>query len=119
SNLDDLSPRSICDRLSSKLGIVIVSDDVRPTTSFCPFPPGFRWGVATSAYQIEGAAREDGRGPSVWDTFARRPGAVVMGHNGDRAVDHYHRFKEDVALMKQIGVRAYRFSVSWSRIFPD
>lgn len=86
---------------------------------YCPFPDNFLWGVATAAYQIEGAAREDGRGPSVWDTFSRRPGAIAYGHTGDRAADHYHLYKQDVALMKDLGIRAYRFSVSWSRIFPD
>jgi beta-glucosidase len=86
---------------------------------FCPFPEDFLWGAATAAYQVEGAAREDGRTPSVWDTFARRPGAVAMGHTGDVATDHYHRVKEDVALMKQLGLKAYRFSVSWSRVFPQ
>lgn len=85
---------------------------------FCAFPRGFTWGVATSAYQIEGAAAEDGRGPSVWDTFSHRSGTIAMGHNGDQSTDHYHRFKEDVALMKELGIGAYRFSVSWSRIFP-
>jgi beta-glucosidase len=86
---------------------------------FCPFPKDFLWGVATAAYQVEGAAGEDGRTPSVWDTFCRRPGAIAMDHNGDVATDHYHRFKQDVALMKALGLKAYRFSVSWSRIFPD
>ncbi|MFG2002810.1 GH1 family beta-glucosidase [Spirillospora sp. NPDC048911] len=83
-----------------------------------PFPADFRWGAATAAYQIEGAAAEDGRGPSVWDTFARTPGKVLGGDTGDVAVDHYHRFREDVALMADMGLRAYRFSVSWSRIQP-
>lgn len=86
---------------------------------FCPFPKDFVWGAATAAYQVEGAANEDGRGPSVWDTFCRRPGAITMDHNGDRSTDHYHRYKEDVALMKQLGLKAYRFSVSWSRVFPN
>lgn len=86
---------------------------------YCPFPEDFIWGAATAAYQVEGAACEDGRGPSVWDTFCRRPGVIAMDHNGDRATDHYHRYKEDVALMKRIGLKAYRFSVSWPRIFPD
>src|SRR5438046_1046803 len=81
---------------------------------FCQFPSGFLWGAATAAYQIEGAVREDGRGPSVWDTFCHsRPGAVAQNHNGDVAVDHYHRYKEDVALMKELGLKAYRFSVAW------
>ncbi|HEX4084924.1 MAG TPA: GH1 family beta-glucosidase [Chthoniobacteraceae bacterium] len=87
--------------------------------NYCPFPTGFLWGAATAAYQLEGAAQEDGRGPSVWDVFSRRPGAIAMDHNGDRSTDHYHRYKEDVALMKELGLKAYRFSVSWSRIFPD
>jgi beta-glucosidase len=87
--------------------------------SYCPFPKDFRWGAATAAYQVEGAANEDGRGPSVWDTFSHRPGATAMDHTGDVATDHYHRYKEDVALMKALGLKAYRFSVSWSRIFPE
>jgi beta-glucosidase len=87
--------------------------------SFCQFPENFVWGAATAAYQVEGAANEDGRSPSVWDTFCRRPGAIAMGHTGDRATDHYHRYAQDVALMKEIGLRAYRFSVSWSRVLPE
>ena len=83
------------------------------------FPAGFAWGFAASAYQIEGAAGVDGRGRSVWDTFARKPGAIADGHTGDDACDHYHRFPEDLALMADIGVRAYRFSVSWPRVLPD
>jgi beta-glucosidase len=83
------------------------------------FPPGFAWGFAASAYQIEGAAAEGGRGPSVWDTFARVPGAIADGTTGDEACDHYHRFREDVALMAGLGARAYRCSVSWSRVLPN
>ncbi len=83
------------------------------------FPEGFRWGTATSAYQIEGAATEDGRGPSIWDTFSAMPGKIKDGSNGLRAVDHYHRYKEDVALMKGLGASAYRFSIAWPRVFPD
>ena len=86
---------------------------------FCPFPKDFTWGVATAAYQVEGAAHEDGRGPSVWDTFCKRPGAIALDQNGDVACDHYHRFKQDVRLMMELGVKAYRFSVSWPRIFPS
>jgi len=86
---------------------------------FCEFPKDFTWGVATAAYQIEGAVTEDGRGPSVWDTFCHnRPGAIAMDHTGDVAADHYHRYKHDVSLMKELGIKAYRFSVSWPRIFP-
>ncbi len=83
------------------------------------FPPGFVWGFAASAYQIEGAADEDGRGRSIWDTFARAPGAIADGQNGDVACDHYHRYAEDAALMAAIGAKAYRFSVSWSRVQPE
>ncbi|WP_433462800.1 GH1 family beta-glucosidase [Spirillospora sp. CA-128828] len=83
-----------------------------------PFPTGFRWGAATASYQIEGAAAEGGRGPSIWDTFCRTPGKVLGGDTGDVAVDHYHRFPEDVALMADLGLTAYRFSVSWSRVQP-
>jgi beta-glucosidase len=78
----------------------------------------FLWGVATAAYQIEGAVGEDGRGPSIWDTFVKEPGRVTNGETGDVACDHYHRYREDVALMKELGVGAYRFSIAWSRIMP-
>ncbi|AWK87179.1 GH1 family beta-glucosidase [Azospirillum thermophilum] len=83
-----------------------------------PYPQGFVWGVSTSAYQIEGAAAEDGRGPSIWDTRCRTAGGVVNGDTGDVACDHYHRYAEDIALMKGMGVGAYRFSLSWPRILP-
>jgi beta-glucosidase len=83
------------------------------------FPDTFIWGAATAAYQIEGAAREDGRGQSIWDTFARMPGRVYGGHTGDVACDHYSRYADDVALMARLGLRAYRFSVAWPRIQPD
>jgi len=82
------------------------------------FPPGFVWGAATAAYQVEGAVTEDGRGPSIWDTFSHTPGAIADGTTGDIAADHYHRYAEDVGLMAEIGLRAYRFSVAWSRIVP-
>ncbi|MDT0342659.1 GH1 family beta-glucosidase [Streptomyces litchfieldiae] len=82
------------------------------------FPPDFLWGSATAAYQIEGAAREDGRTPSIWDTFSRTPGKVHAGDTGDVACDHYHRWQEDIGLMAELGLRAYRFSVSWSRVQP-
>jgi beta-glucosidase len=83
------------------------------------FPPGFFWGTATSSYQIEGAWNEDGKGPSIWDTFAHTPGKIANGDTGDAANDHYHRYKEDVKLMKDLGATAYRFSISWPRIFPE
>ena len=82
------------------------------------FPPGFVWGAATSAYQIEGATQEDGRGVSIWDRFAHEPGRVVDGSTGDIACDHYHRWPEDVSIMAGLGLGAYRFSISWPRIFP-
>ncbi|MDE1549091.1 glycoside hydrolase family 1 protein [Jeotgalibaca caeni] len=83
------------------------------------FPEKFLWGAASAAYQIEGAFKEDGKGPSVWDTFSKIPGKTFMETNGDVAVDHYHRYKEDVALMGEMGLKAYRFSVAWSRILPE
>lgn len=82
------------------------------------FPHGFTWGVASSAYQIEGGAREDGRGDSVWDEYCRVPGAIHAGHTGEIACDHYHRFRDDIAIMRGLGMRAYRFSVSWPRVLP-
>ena len=88
-------------------------------TSQVTFPAGFVWGAATAAYQIEGAVKEDGRGPSIWDTFARTPGKTYRGHTGDVACDHYHRYADDVAMMAQLGLRSYRFSVAWPRIRPD
>ncbi|WP_433125586.1 GH1 family beta-glucosidase [Micromonospora sp. CA-240977] len=83
------------------------------------FPDNFGWGAATSAYQIEGAAKEDGRGESVWDTFSRVPGSTRNGDTGDVAADHYHRYAEDLDLMRDLGLRSYRFSISWPRIQPD
>jgi beta-glucosidase len=82
------------------------------------FPHGFLWGTATAAYQIEGAATEDGRGESIWDRFAHTPGKTHAGESGDIACDHYHRWREDIALMKTLGLQAYRFSIAWPRILP-
>lgn len=82
------------------------------------FPLDFNWGVATSSYQIEGAAFEDGRGESIWDRFCATPGKVANSENGAVACDHYHRYSEDIAIMKEIGVNTYRFSISWPRLFP-
>ncbi|GGT78859.1 MULTISPECIES: GH1 family beta-glucosidase [Streptomyces] len=96
----------------------MTATDPRPRTTTRRFPAGFLWGTATAAYQIEGAAAEDGRTPSIWDTFSHTPGKVVGGHTGDVAVDHYHRFRDDVRMMADLGVNAYRFSVSWSRVQP-
>ena len=81
--------------------------------------PGFRWGAATSAYQVEGAAATDGRAPSIWDTFCRVPGAIDNGDTGDVACDHYHRWPEDIALMRRLGLDSYRFSIAWPRVLPD
>jgi beta-glucosidase len=83
-----------------------------------PFPPGFAWGAATAAYQIEGGAAADGRGPSIWDTFSHQPGNTARGDTGDVACDAYHRYPDDVALMGSLGLNAYRFSVSWPRVQP-
>ncbi|MEH1058684.1 GH1 family beta-glucosidase [Micromonospora sp. CPCC 206171] len=100
------------------------TDLTRPTTStgqadpIDTLPPAFRWGVATSSYQIEGAVAEDGRTPSIWDTFCRVPGAVANGDHGDVACDHYHRMPQDVALIADLGLDTYRFSVAWPRVQP-
>jgi beta-glucosidase len=89
------------------------------TTPARPFPDGFQWGTATASYQVEGAAKEDGRGPSIWDTFSHTPGKVIQNATGDVADDHYHRYKQDVQLMKNLGVKTYRFSIAWPRVFPN
>src|SRR5690606_8000159 len=83
------------------------------------FPEGFLWGAATAAHQIEGSPLADGAGPSIWTRFAHTPGMTLNGDTGDVACDHYHRWKEDVRLMRDLGLQAYRFSVSWSRILPE
>lgn len=88
-------------------------------TSGPTFPEGFTWGAATASYQVEGAVSEDGRGPSVWDTFSRTPGKVRGGDTGDIACDSYHRYEEDAELLKSYGLSSYRFSVAWPRIFPS
>ncbi|MDR2694697.1 MAG: beta-glucosidase [Chitinispirillales bacterium] len=83
------------------------------------FPKDFVWGAATAAYQIEGAAFEDGKGEGIWDVFCRRPGAVWQGHSGENACDHYHRYLEDVEIMKALGVNAYRMEIAWPRVIPE
>lgn len=83
------------------------------------FPDDFLWGAASAAYQVEGAWDEDGKGPSAWDVYVRIPGTTFKETNGDVAVDHYHRYKEDVALMAEMGLKAYRFSIAWARIYPE
>src|SRR5215813_13420982 len=82
------------------------------------FSDGFLWGTATAAYQIEGAHDADGRAPSIWDTFAHLSGKIENGDTGDVACDHYHRYREDVGLMGELGLNAYRFSISWPRVLP-
>src|SRR5690242_1038991 len=95
------------------------TDDVTQATGeLLRFPDGFAWGAATASYQIEGAVREGGRGPSIWDTFSHHPGAVAGGDTGDVADDHYHRYREDVALLADLGVTHYRFSLAWPRLQP-
>ena len=89
-----------------------------PAKSLASLPPGFLWGVSTSSYQIEGATQEDGRGDSIWDAFCRKRGRVANDDTGDVACDHYHRYADDVALMKTLGLAAYRFSVAWPRVLP-
>ncbi len=91
----------------------------KPRSTFPAFPANFLWGAATSAYQIEGAASEDGRGPSIWDAFVQQPGVTYRGETGAVACDHYHHMPEDVALMGQLNLNAYRFSIAWPRVLPD
>ncbi|MFI7541336.1 GH1 family beta-glucosidase [Actinoplanes sp. NPDC049599] len=98
---------------------VSVEPSEDPLASGVRFPDGFVWGAATASYQIEGAVNEDGRGPSIWDTFSRERGRVHAGHTGDVACDHYHRYVEDVALMADLGLASYRYSIAWPRIQPD
>jgi beta-glucosidase len=110
--------------MTTELSQLVADDQPQPAATMeaeavLRFPPKFLWGTATSAYQIEGAAFEDGRGPSIWDTFSHTPGRVHNDDNGDRAADHYHRYREDVQLMAELGLRAYRFSVAWPRVQPQ
>ena len=93
--------------------------DARSIEALCRrFPPGFVWGVASSSYQIEGAAAEDGKGPSIWDDFCKRPGVIADGSSGAVACDHYHRLDADLDLLTELAVDAYRVSISWPRIQP-
>jgi beta-glucosidase len=103
----------------STVGKITRQEAITKRDSARTFPKGFYWGVGTSSYQIEGAWNEDGKGLSIWDTYAHTPGNIKNNDTGDVANDHYHRCKEDVALMKDIGVNAYRFSIAWPRIFPE
>jgi beta-glucosidase len=97
---------------------VPVNEEIEPMTDI-RFPDGFVWGAATAAYQVEGSPLADGAGPSIWHRFSHTPGRMTNGDTGDVACDHYHRYPEDVAIMKSLGLQAYRFSISWSRILPD
>jgi len=99
-----------------KANLDLVSKEIH--MAFRTFPQDFTWGTATAAYQIEGAWNEDGKGLSIWDTFCRQPGTIHDGDRGDVACDHYHRFEEDIAIMKELGIKNYRLSISWPRIFP-
>jgi beta-glucosidase len=96
-----------------------MTTDRTPSPNQRTFPDGFLWGTATAAYQIEGAVDEDGRGTSIWDTFVRTPGKMLVDETADVADDHYHRYIEDVGVMAALGTSAYRFSIAWPRIFPD
>ena len=95
-----------------------MTTDADGSTTRRRFPDGFLWGVATAAYQVEGGAHEGGRGPSVWDTFSHTPGKVHHGDTGDIACDSYHRLDTDLALLSDLGVDAYRFSIAWPRVQP-
>lgn len=105
-------------KIAGEQGGDMTADDVFNSKD-TSFPKDFLWGAATAAYQIEGAADEDGRGPSIWDTFVKIPGKIKDGDTGDVACDHYHRYKDDVKLMKAMGLKSYRYSISWSRVIPD
>jgi beta-glucosidase len=94
------------------------NEGTAPMSSARTFPATFLWGAATAAYQIEGGATEGGRGPSIWDTYSHTPGATLNGDTGDVAADHFHRWRADVAQMQELGLGAYRFSISWPRVQP-
>lgn len=98
---------------------IVTPSEAVSTGASVTFPPTFLWGSATAAYQVEGGFDSAGRAPSIWDTFSKTPGKVHAGETGDVACDHYHRFRADVALMKRLNLKVYRFSVSWSRVMPD
>ncbi|MEU9990373.1 GH1 family beta-glucosidase [Streptomyces sp. NPDC048045] len=115
---DSVSPSPVTFPAASPAASASPSPAAPAASSPVAFPAAFLWGAATSAYQIEGAVREGGRTPSIWDTFSHTPGRTAGGETGDIAVDHYHRYRDDVALMARLGLGAYRFSVSWSRVQP-
>jgi beta-glucosidase len=114
------------------MGVSLSTTDYRPfVTALRPitigayvnqryqFPPTFLWGAATAAFQVEGAGKEDGKGPSVWDWFCEQPGKIRDNSNGMVACDHYHKLEQDLDLMKDLGLKSYRFSISWPRIQPE
>jgi beta-glucosidase len=109
-----LAPAALTNLATSASG-----QTAQSATTARSFPQGFLWGSATASYQVEGAVNEDGRGPSIWDTFSHAPGKTNNGDTGDVADDHYHRYKEDVQIMKALGLKTYRFSVAWPRIYPQ
>lgn len=123
NSYDRILRRSLAKRLTAA-GIAAaalpkIASSQTPTPKRLAFPAGFKWGCATASYQIEGAVAEDGRGPSVWDKFSHTPGKTHKGDTGDVADDSYHRYEEDVQLLKNLGAKVYRLSISWSRVFPD
>lgn len=102
-----------------KINVFLTKRKTSRKETIMSFKENFIWGAASSSYQVEGAAYEDGKGLSIWDVYAKEPGKVYGEHNADTACDHYHRYKEDVALMKELGLKAYRFSINWPRILPN
>jgi beta-glucosidase len=110
----------LVERIAEWLVISYNKDDwkIRSMTHIASFPKGFVWGAATASYQIEGAWQADGKGESIWDRFCHTPGKIEQSDTGDLACDHYHRWREDVAILKEMGVNAYRFSIAWPRLLP-
>ena len=119
SRVGILQSSQTCPRSASPLRRPTPQPKPQPGSRGLRFPKDFVWGTATSAYQIEGAVNEDGRGRSIWDTFADTPGQIEDKTTGDFADDHYHRYKEDVGLIRELGAKAYRFSIAWPRVFPE
>ena len=109
----------LCRQSSLRIGSRPEAVEVRMSSDQLRFPDGFLWGAATAAYQIEGAPDVDGKGPSIWDTFSHTPGKTFHGDTGDVACDSYHRYPDDIEMLKRLGVGAYRFSLSWPRIQAD